>query len=133
MSVIDRVKKEWRAFEHDEPGERFQHQHDRMQECSRALRVAQGIAGVLLVLAGIVMLFVPGPGLLVMLFGFALLAGLSRTLAKLLDRAEPALRRQGALMRRGWGHLTRAAKAGIATISAFGMGAIGVGLYGLVT
>lgn len=131
-STIDTVKREWRAFKHDEPGTRFQHQHDRMQKHSRAIRIAQAAAGTLLTLAGIVLLFIPGPGLLVMLFGLALLAGLSNALAKLLDRAEPPLRHQAKLMRRGWNHLAGAAKVGLVGVALVGLGAIGAGLYGLV-
>lgn len=132
-STIATLKDQWRAFKHDEPGERFQRQHDRMQQCSHGLRVAQAIAGGILTLAGIVLLFIPGPGLLVMLFGLALLVGLSSTLASLLDRAEPALRREAARMHRGWRALTGAGKVGIGGASAPSASAVALGLYGLVT
>lgn len=132
-STIDDAKRGWRAFKDDEPGERFQHQHDRMQKQSRGMRIAHAAAGGLLTLAGIVLLFIPGPGLLVMLFGLALLAGLSKTLAKLLDRAEPPLRHQAQLMRRGWNHLAGAAKVGLGALALVALGAIGLGAYGLVT
>lgn len=131
-STIEEVKREWRAFKHDEPGERFQHQHDRLQKRSRALRVGLAAAGIVLTLGGIVLLFIPGPGLLVVVFGLALLAGLSNALAKLLDRAEPPLRHEAKLMRRGWNHLPGAAKVGLVGVALVGLGAIAVGLYGLI-
>ncbi len=132
-STIDDVKREWRAFKDDEPGARFQHQHDRMQKKARGVRIAQAAAGSLLTLAGVVLLFVPGPGLLVMVFGLALLAGLSSSLAKLLDRAEPPLRHQAQLMRRGWNHLAGSAKVGLVGLALVGLGAIGLGAYRLIT
>jgi len=132
-STIDDVKREWRAFKHDEPGERFVHQHERLQKRSRGLRIGLAAAGIVLTLAGVVMLFIPGPGILVAVFGLALLAGLSNSLAKLLDRAEPPLRRQGQLLRRGWHHLTGAAKVGVAGLGVLGLAAIGLGGYGLLT
>ena len=132
-STIDDVKREWRAFKHAEPGARFQHQHERLQQHSRALRVGLAAAGIVLTLGGIVLLFIPGPGLLVTVFGLALLAGLSNALAKFLDRAEPPLRHEAQLMRRGWHHLAGPAKVGLAGLALVGLGAIGVGLYGLIT
>jgi hypothetical protein len=132
-STIDNVKREWRAFKHDEPGVRFQHQHDRMQKKAHSIRIAQAAAGLILTIAGIVLLFVPGPGLLVMVFGLALLAGLSNALAKLLDRAEPPLRHEAQLLRRGWHRLAGSAKVGLAGLALVGLGAIGFGAYGLIT
>jgi hypothetical protein len=132
MASISDVKREWRAFKHDEPGVRFQHQHERLQKRSRALRVGLAAAGVVLTVGGIVLLFIPGPGLLVAVFGLALLAGLSNALAKLLDRAEPPLRHEAKLLRRGWHRLAGPAKVGLAGVALVGLGAIGVGCYGLI-
>jgi hypothetical protein len=42
-----------------------------------------------------VMLFMPGPGVLVIFLGLAMFAGESKALAGWLDRLEPALRRKG--------------------------------------
>ena len=133
MASISDVKREWRAFKHDEPGVRFQHQHDRLQKQSHGLRVALAAVGIVLTLGGIVMLFIPGPGLLVAVFGLALLAGLSNALAKLLDRAEPPLRHEAQLLRRGWHRLAGSAKVGLVGLALVGLGAIGFGAYGLIT
>ncbi|MBA3539898.1 MAG: hypothetical protein H0T79_09735 [Deltaproteobacteria bacterium] len=62
--------------------------------------------GVVLVFAGGVMLVVPGPGLLVIVFGLALLAGESKRLAHVLDRAELVVRRWVGAARRWWAGLT---------------------------
>lgn len=84
---------EWRQFRNDTPGERFEHHHDRMQKTgSRAGAVARLLAGIVLVTTGIVMLFIPGPGLIALLFGFGLLGGQSKMMARGLDRVEPVMR-----------------------------------------
>lgn len=84
---------EWHAFRADSPGERFRHHYERSQLTSQASRIARVLVGIVLVAAGLVLLFIPGPGLLVGLFGFALLSSQSRILATALDRVEPRVRR----------------------------------------
>ena len=73
-----------------------------MKRQSKAVRFGALALGALLVAGGIVMLFVPGPGLLVSVFGLALFAGHSRRLARALDRAEPPLRRRARAVKRWW-------------------------------
>ena len=73
------------------------------REGTRAGAIARVVLGVVLTLGGIALLFIPGPGLLVILFGMGLLGGQSKTLARALDRVEPSLRRGGR-------HLVRAFK-----------------------
>jgi hypothetical protein len=85
----------WDRFVHATPGKRFQERYRRMREqkgsaWKRCLIVCGGIA---ICLAGIVFLAIPGPGLLILAVGLALIAQESVTLARLLDRAELKLRR----------------------------------------
>lgn len=87
------LTREWRAFRDDSPGERFEHHHERMRhQGTRAGAIARIAAGIVLLLGGILLLFIPGPGLLVMLFGLGLVGGESRTIARALDRGEPPVR-----------------------------------------
>jgi hypothetical protein len=85
----------WDRFVHDAPGRRFQERYRRMQEekGSAWKRCAFVCVGVLVCLAGIFFLAVPGPGLLILAAGLALIAQVSARLARLLDRAEVRLRR----------------------------------------
>jgi UPF0716 family protein affecting phage T7 exclusion len=83
---------EWHAFRADSPGERFRHHYERSQQTSHAARLARAAIGVALLAVGIVLLFIPGPGLLVGFFGLALLSSQSHALASALDRAEPRAR-----------------------------------------
>ena len=78
-----------------DPGTRFERLHQRKKRDGRsfARRLFWWAAGVLLVLAGFVMLFTPGPGLLSIAFGVACVAQQSLPFARRCDRAELRLRR----------------------------------------
>jgi hypothetical protein len=116
--VSHSIASEWRAFREDEPGARFSNHHVRMRRYgTRAGAIARIGLGVLLVAAGIVMLFAPGPGLLVALFGFGLLGGESAWLADRLDRVEPAMRRGGRALVSRWRQLGTAAQVAVVTFA----------------
>ena len=110
MAVASDLKREWQTFKHDRPGCRFEHQCDRMRNGSRKLMYLQVALGVLLLAGGVVLLFIPGPGLLLIVFGLGLVAGLSRPLARALDRMEPPVRDRAVRAKRRWEHLPIAAK-----------------------
>ena len=80
----------WRALMHGPPGRRFARYHAHVQARSSYLTMAVGIASVLL---GLLLTLTPGPGLVVLLIGAAIISGQSRRLAQALDRAEVRLRR----------------------------------------
>ncbi len=71
----------------------------------------------MLIAAGIVMLFIPGPGLIALLFGFGLLGGQSKTIARGLDRVEPAMRRTGRQAVRAFTQLSTLARIALVSIS----------------
>lgn len=87
------IARHWRAFRSDPPGRRFANHFSRMRRGSWVGAIARVGLGLALVVAGIVLLVVPGPGLLVMLFGVGLIAGESQRFAGLLDRAAGAATR----------------------------------------
>ncbi|HWM84806.1 MAG TPA: PGPGW domain-containing protein [Kofleriaceae bacterium] len=100
------IKREWKLLRKDPPGERFRNHHRRLHEPGyKLLRVLALLFGPLLAVGGLVMLFIPGPGLLFIVFGLALLAGQSRRLAGWLDRAEPRVRRVLGRARDRWQRL----------------------------
>jgi Flp pilus assembly protein TadB len=132
MSPIAEAKHEWRAFKNDEPGKRFQHQHDRLQEKGRGVRIGLAVAGIVLLLVGVALMVLPGPGLPLLVFGLALLAGLSGALARALDRTEPVLRHEAKQLKRGWHRLSGGAKAGICAVGALGLAAVAFGAYRIV-
>lgn len=74
------------------------------------MRHIRMVAGVLLTLAGVFLLAVPGPGTVVMALGLAMVAGESVTVAKFLDWLEVKLRALYQRLRqvwKGWSRLQR--------------------------
>jgi hypothetical protein len=131
MATIALVKQEWRAFKRDQPGKRFENQRRRMRNGPRALMVGQVVLGVLLIAGGGVLLVVPGPGLLFIVFGLALIAGLSKRLAGVLDRMEPPVRRAATATRDRWRALPMLAKVGLGAVAALVVAAFAYGMYRL--
>ncbi len=87
--MFDWLRTHSRAFLASRSGTRFRRQHRRRQARPHWLRTVTALlGGVLLILLGIVMLVTPGPGLLVMAIGAALIAGESLLVARLLDRID---------------------------------------------
>lgn len=91
---LQNAKKEWKCFKSDAPGERFLNHHRRArQDRSKWRGVLRIGSGVVLTLGGLAMLVLPGPGVLVAVFGLGLLAGEFRWLSTLLDNAEMWVRK----------------------------------------
>ena len=74
--------------------ERIRARKDRHRERSRIVRIAFAIAGFVVLLAGVVMLFTPGPGWAVIVFALAILAlefaWAERALERVIDQMERA-------------------------------------------
>lgn len=92
--AFDLLKREWHRFWRDPPGERFENHAERMKEEAPRRRVLHTAVGGVAIAAGTVMLVVPGPGGLAIAFGFALIAGNSKPLARKLDGVERAVRKR---------------------------------------
>jgi uncharacterized protein (TIGR02611 family) len=74
--------------------ERVRARQQRHRQRNRLFRVAFAIAGFLVLLAGVIMLFTPGPGLAAIVLGLTMLAleftWAERALERMLHRAEQA-------------------------------------------
>ncbi|HUS31930.1 MAG TPA: PGPGW domain-containing protein [Kofleriaceae bacterium] len=112
-SGFAQLKHEWQAFKDDEPGERFEDHHDRMKHASKGFNIGATALGVFLLLAGIVLCVIPGPGTPLIVFGLALLAARWQRAAKVLDRGELKVRKGGRRLKRWWHALSKPAKAGV--------------------
>ena len=89
--MIDGLKTRWRELRHGEPGRRFRARYERRHARARhagGRKWALIVAGVVIALAGIVLLPLPGPGMLVIALGALLVAEESLTVAKMLDALE---------------------------------------------
>lgn len=94
--MLKMLRERGRRLLRSRPGRRFQDYYDwnaRNGRARAATRLAELAASFLLLAAGLVMLITPGPGILAILLGLALLAGRACWLARLLDRTELQLRR----------------------------------------
>ena len=93
--MLERIKQEWRTFAAEPPGSRFESHHERKRGIERQgamARIAWIATGMIFLLAGVVMLFTPGPGLLAIGFGLVCLSAESRRLARRCDQAEMRIR-----------------------------------------
>jgi hypothetical protein len=95
--MIERAKENWRRFKRSKPGRRFREHHHRYQQgCigrSYLRRFFGIIGGFWVVVVGLITVPGPGPGWLVILLGFGIIAGESLLFARMLDRIEVELRR----------------------------------------
>jgi hypothetical protein len=127
--MLETLKKRWKEFKKAPPGERFEQMHRAGRESGLPLvRIVMVIAGVAMIVGGVVLLAIPGPGLLVIAFGGALLAQQFLWVARKLDRLELVLRNLYARGLRFWkGSSTpvRASILGIGALCAAGAAYLG--------
>ena len=93
--MLKHLKQSWQRFKAGLPGRRFQQQFRLRQRLrSGAARKALFMAaGILTAAVGIFLLFVPGPGFIILLVGAVLIAQQSSLAARAFDRIEIRLRR----------------------------------------
>lgn len=89
------MRKSWLELKRGRPGRRFQDRHARGRESARGVagKCAFVCVGVLILLVGIVLLPLPGPGMVIVALGALVMAEGSRTAAKALDALELRARR----------------------------------------
>ena len=92
--MIDALKHQWQLLRQDKPGERFVNLYERRQQAGKrgVSGVAMIVAAVLLMLVGLALMVLPGPGIPFLVVGVALLACESRGMAGIADRVELKLR-----------------------------------------
>lgn len=83
------LKQAWAELKKSRPGKRFQDLHDRRKSKRKAWQAPLLLAlGAVLTIAGVIMLVIPGPGLLFIFAGLAVIARESRWVAQALDGLE---------------------------------------------
>ena len=89
------LKDDWQQFRSATPGRRFieQFETNQQERASKWIRLALITLGAVVVLIGLVALPAPGPGMLIVAAGLALLARESRWIAERLDGVEVKVRR----------------------------------------
>lgn len=92
--MLGKLKRSWRQLKAGRPGARFQLEYEAQQKSRRPawVRPVWVAVGTALLAVGLVALPAPGPGILVIAFGAAIIARESRVAARVLDWIEPRLR-----------------------------------------
>lgn len=100
--MIEGLKQRWQALKRGKPGKRFQDEYDKRHDknSSRARKIGMLVAGAIVLVAGIILMPAPGPGILIVAIGAAMLSQESKFAARILDGAEVKGR---ALMKWGFG------------------------------
>ena len=104
MNLKQRLKHEWQMLVKSPPGRRFidRYHRRRRQHATSASRALSIFLGMVFLIAGLVMLFVPGPGTVALLIGVGLLAEQSPLMARLLDWLELKTRPAARWLKRVW-------------------------------
>jgi hypothetical protein len=120
------LKTAWKALESAPAGRRFEKFHGVRKKSGGASRLLLTVIGALLLVGGAVLLFIPGPGLLLIAFGGALIAQQSLGPARALDRLELILRRVVGKAARGWKAASISVRVGVVgLVGLAGIGAVG--------
>jgi hypothetical protein len=101
-AMLDTLKQDWRELARQPPGHRFQNRFRRKQKAGARSRLFKLIAGIVLIVAGLVLLVIPGPGSVLLVIGAAFLAESSATAARLFDITEIRLREIFAALMKFW-------------------------------
>lgn len=82
------LRRQWQHFKATPSGQRFEtrHRSRRASSSGIARKIVISTLGVLIILAGIAMLVLPGPGIIALIGGAALIAEESLIAARILDR-----------------------------------------------
>jgi len=90
--VFGALRRRFRRFVAAPSGTRFRAYHLRLEQRPSLMRTLLVVGvGLILLALGLIMLVLPGPGLLVAVLGAALIAGESLVAARLLDRIDLCL------------------------------------------
>jgi hypothetical protein len=132
--VLNSIRRELRLLRDAPAGRRFIRRYKRMKsgDSPANLRWARIGASGIVFLAGLAMLVMPGPGILVSILGLAMLGGEFRRVAVLMDAAELKLREWLAAFLGWWYRASTALRIGAVTTAALAVVALGYGILKIV-
>ncbi len=95
--VFESMKRDWKLLKEGEPGHRFQDRYHRRRKREKSnsgyKRFFIIAFGLIIIGIGIIFLFIPGSGWVIIIVGTGFIAGESLTLAKILDVGELMIRK----------------------------------------
>jgi hypothetical protein len=129
--MLEKSKAGWQRFKADSPGKRFQQQFKRRHEVARTpLQKALVVgSGGLFTGIGIVLFFLPGPGVFFVLLGAGLIAQRSLTVARALDWTEIRVRKLLARSRGVWRQFSAVVKIFLVGSTVAAAAAVGLGAF----
>jgi hypothetical protein len=127
----EKFKQAWRRLKAGKPGQRFQQEFRRRHSAGRSplQKTLLTVGGLLLMAAGFLLLFIPGPGLLFLFAGGFLIAQQSLVAARVLDWSEVRLRKLLAWSLRAWRRSSTALKLMFVVVAMVVLGALGLGIF----
>ena len=126
----EKFKQTWRRFEAGNLGQRFQQEFRRRHSAGRSpiQKALLIVGGLLLMAAGFLLLFIPGPGLVFLFVGGFLIAQQSLVAARVLDWSETRLRKLLAWSLRAWHRSSVPLKLLVVVVAMVVLGAVGLGV-----
>ncbi len=131
--MIDQAKRTWQAFKRSQPGYRFQERYNRRQQTTSGpfdpknpLYLAMGV---LIVVVGVVLAPIPGPGGIIAFVGLAFIGAEFLPIARLLDWGELRLRDIVRWATDVWRGLPVGMQVILGLVAAIIVGAVGYGAY----
>lgn len=128
---MEALKKQWRAFKDGRPGHRFQDRYERNKEeraeRSSFMRFLKPVAGISLIVAGVVFCLIPGPGVPLLLIGAGLMADVSLSVAKVMDWLDVRTRAIISRASQWWKQASMAAKSAVIVLAVFVISGAGYG------
>jgi hypothetical protein len=134
--MLSKLKRQWRELRNGRPGYRFRAQFERSERAragkSFFRRWSVVFVAAVFLFVGIILCFIPGPGIPFIILGVSLLAEQFRTVASALDRLEIKLRKR---TRRGvawWRRTSIPDKGAAALLVAVGIAGASYGTFHVV-
>jgi uncharacterized protein (TIGR02611 family) len=134
--MIDQAKRTWQAFRRSQPGYRFQERYNRRQQTTSGpfdpKNVVYLLAGIAIIVVGVVLAPIPGPGGIIAFVGLALIGAEFLPIARALDWGELRIRGVVRWARNMWRVLPLGIRVGIGLLAALIVVVVGYGAYQVV-
>ena len=132
--MIGRAQRSWRHFKKSKPGDRFQvrYYYRKQSGSGRLSRIFNIVVGSALAIVSAFFGWAPGPGLVTLVIGLALVGGEFLTVARFLDWSEVRLRMLARLTRKVWASATTVGRALIVALILLCAAALVSGAYSLL-
>ncbi|RYD42165.1 MAG: hypothetical protein EOP85_11580 [Verrucomicrobiaceae bacterium] len=135
--MMEGLREQWRTFKSGRPGHRFHDRYERNKEAlsgkSWIARFIKPVAGIVLLVAGVVFCLIPGPGAPLLLIGACLMADVSLPVARALDWFDIQLRNMSNHARKWWGRSSAMAKSAVILLVFFLASGAGYGGFRLLS